>query len=82
MTPDDVRARADRAKALLDDPVLSEAFGNMEKFYVERMLQDDLTDDERKTSALKVNALRAIRIELGRHVEASRSVDRPNLNLP
>ncbi len=75
-----VRYNAERAKAVLEDRVVSEAWAAVERGYIEKALDKDATDEQRREFAYRVNALRDVRVELEGLVTAAGSLDRRNPN--
>jgi len=69
--------RAQRARELLDDPVLAETFVLLERAYIEEVLGEDKDDDGRRVWADRVNALRSVRDALRQMVEAGKERPEP-----
>lgn len=69
-TQADLKYKADRAAALLDDSVLAEAFDAIEAHHISAMLNPTATDDQRREHAQRVNAVRFVRDDLRNRVLA------------
>ena len=77
MTEMDKVYRAQRARELLDDPVLAETFQAIERTLIEEMLDTSISDDDRRRWSDRVNAVRAVRDTLKQMVEAGKERPEP-----
>jgi hypothetical protein len=76
----DIAHRAERAKALLDDPVLTDAFVSIEVATIEELLAlPPEADDKRRHLSDRVNTIRAVREIFRTHVQhgAMLAAERP-----
>ena len=74
--------KAERARALLDDPILQNAFKVLESSLVEEMLRGDATDEQRKSCSDRINAARAVLDIVSSHVAAAQPQRVNDIKLP
>lgn len=79
--PADVLYRAERAKMLLEEPVLVEAFAEIEIAHIEDALRAE-DDEARRRAADRANAVRDVRIKLAGIVAEAERKARDAVKLP
>lgn len=82
MSESDLIYKADRAKALLDDPLLKEAFDALEKGAIEALLALPPSHDvDRLHYANMVNTIRGVRTALTAHITRAEHAARGKLKV-
>lgn len=79
--PQDALYKAERAKALLDDTILADAFAEIEIAHIEGALRA-VTDDERRRCTDRANAIRDVRERLEGLVAEAERAAKERLVLP
>lgn len=79
--PQDVLYKAERARQLLDDPILADAFAEIEIAHIEASLSAT-NDDTRRRAADRANAIRDVRAKLHDLVSEAERKARENVRLP
>lgn len=69
--------RAERARELLEDPILKESFDRIERAASEAMLAPTADDETRRRMADRVNAIRFVRGEFISVINANRDAPAP-----
>jgi hypothetical protein len=77
LTPQDRERRAQRAREILDDPLVSEALANMEKAVLQAFLDAGPDDDATRVQAqMALKCVRDFRAKIMSHIDAAMQASR------